>query len=415
MHEDPVASVVGFLGLMLLAGKLGGELATRLKQPAVLGELMVGIVLGNLSFGGYAPFREMSGNETIQIVAGIGALVLLFEVGIESTIGQMMQVGKTALLVAVLGVIFPFALGWGAGAVLLPDASPYVHAFLGATLTATSVGITARVLRDLGASRSPEARIILGAAVIDDVLGLIILGAVVGAITAAAQGLPFSIASIVRVTLAATAFLGGAFLLGSLVTRHLFPMASLLQVRGVLVTISLSFCFLLAWASSLIGLAPIIGAFAAGLILEDMHFRDFVGRGERSLEELLRPISDVLVPVFFVLTGLHTDLSGFASPGVLGLATALTIAAIVGKQACALGVTGPGLNRLTVGIGMIPRGEVGLIFASVGAGLTLDGAPVIAPSVFSAVVVMVVVTTMVTPVALKWHLSRSSKLPNAAS
>ena len=415
MHEDPVASVVGFLGVMLLAGKLGGELATRLKQPAVLGELMVGIVLGNLSFGGYAPFREMSGNETIQIVAGIGALILLFEVGIESTIGQMMQVGKAALLVAVLGVIFPFALGWGAGAVLLPDASVYVHAFLGATLTATSVGITARVLRDLGASRSPEARIILGAAVIDDVLGLIILGAVVGAITAAAQGLPFSIASIARVTLAATAFLGGALLLGSLLTRHLFPMASLLQVRGVLVTISLSFCFLLAWASSLIGLAPIIGAFAAGLILEDVHFRDFVGRGERSLEELLRPISDVLVPVFFVLTGLHTDLSGFASPGVLGLAAALTVAAIAGKQACALGVTGPGLNRLTVGIGMVPRGEVGLIFASVGAGLTLDGAPVIAPSVFSAVVVMVVVTTMVTPVALKWHLSRSSKLPDAAS
>lgn len=415
MHEDPVATVVGFLGLILLAGKLGGELATRLKQPAVLGELMVGIVLGNLSFGGYAPFREMSGNETIQIVAGIGALILLFEVGIESTIGQMMQVGKTALLVAVLGVIFPFALGWGAGAVLLPDASAYVHAFLGATLTATSVGITARVLRDLGASRSPEARIILGAAVIDDVLGLIILGAVVGAITAAAQGLPFSIASIAQVTLAATAFLGGAFLLGSLLTRHLFPMASLLQVRGVLVTISLSFCFLLAWASSLIGLAPIIGAFAAGLILEDVHFRDFVGRGERSLEELLRPISDVLVPVFFVLTGLHTDLGGFASPGVLGLAAVLTLAAIVGKQACALGVTGPGLNRLTVGIGMIPRGEVGLIFASVGAGLTLDGAPVIAPAVFSAVVVMVVVTTMVTPVALKWHLSRSSKLPNAAS
>jgi Kef-type K+ transport system membrane component KefB len=392
---------------MLLVGKLGGELATRLKQPAVLGELMCGIVLGNVSVGGFAPFRAMAANETIEIIAGIGALILLFEVGIESTIRQMMQVGKTALFVAVLGVIAPFGLGWGAGALLLPGASPYMHAFLGATLCATSVGITARVLQDLGASRRPEARIILGAAVIDDVLGLVILGAVVGAITAEAQGHPFSIASIARPTAAATAFLGGGLLIGSIVTRRLFPMASLLQVRGVLVTISLGLCFLLAWASSLIGLAPIIGAFAAGLILEDVHFRDFVDRGERPLEELLRPISDVLVPIFFVLMGLRTDLSAFATASVLGLAALLTIAAIVGKLICGLAVTSPDVNRLAVGIGMIPRGEVGLIFAGVGVRLTLDGSPVIAPPIFSAIVVMVVVTTMVTPIALKWSLSRS--------
>ena len=186
-------------------------------------------------------------------------------------------------------------------------------------------------------------------------------------------------------------------------------MASLLQVRGVLVTVSLSLCFLLAWASSLIGLAPIIGAFAAGLVLEDVHFKDFVDRGERPLEELLRPISDVLVPVFFVLMGLRTNVSVFATPGVLGLAAALIVVAIIGKQACALGVTRPGINRMAIGIGMIPRGEVGLIFANVGAGLTLNGAPVIGPSTFSAVVAMVVVTTMVTPPALKWSLARRTR------
>jgi Kef-type K+ transport system membrane component KefB len=407
MHTDPVAPVVATLALILLVGKLGGELATRLKQPAVLGELVAGIILGNLSFGGVAPFRAMATNEVIEIIAGIGALILLFEVGLESTVGQMMQVGKTALFVAVLGVVAPFALGWGVAVVLLPDAGPYAHAFVGATLTATSVGITARVLQDLGASRRAEARIILGAAVIDDVLGLIILASVGGAIAAAAQGEPFSIASIGRITLAATVFLGGALIIGSLLTRRLYPWASQLQVRGVLVTISLSFCFFLAWASSLIGLAPIIGAFAAGLILEDVHSKDFVGRGERHLEELIRPISDILVPVFFVLMGLHTDLSAFMQPSVLGLALFLTVAAIIGKQLCALGVTGRGVNRLAVGIGMIPRGEVGLIFASVGTRLTLDGAPVIAPAVFSAIVIMVVVTTMVTPVALKWSLSRA--------
>jgi len=409
VHVDPVASVVGALGVLLLAGKLGGELATRVKQPAVLGELVAGIVLGNLSLGGSAPFQSFAANETIEVIAGIGALILLFEVGVESTVAQMLKVGVTSLFVALLGVLVPFALGWGVGAWLLPDASPYLHAFLGATLCATSVGITARVLQDLKASRTAEARIILGAAVIDDVLGLVILGAVASAIAAAAQGIPFSMTSVAKTSGVAVAFLVGALLIGTMAAPRLFSIASLLHVRGVLVTVSLSLCFLLAWATSLIGLAPIIGAFAAGLVLEEVHFKDFVERGERPLGELLRPISDVLVPVFFVLMGLRTDLGAFAAPGVLGLAAALIVVAIIGKQMCALGVTVPGVNRLAVGIGMVPRGEVGLIFASVGAGLTLDGAPVIGPSTFSAVVAMVIVTTMITPPALKWSLARGAR------
>jgi Kef-type K+ transport system membrane component KefB len=405
-HVDPVAPVVAAVAVLLLAGKLGGELATRLKQPAVLGELVAGIVLGNLSFGGFFPVRHLTANETVEVIGGIGALIMLFEVGVESTVGQMLKVGWTSLLVAVLGVVAPFALGWSVGAWLVPAAGPYVHAFLGATLCATSVGITARVLQDLGVSRSPEARIILGAAVIDDVLGLVILGAVTGAIVSASAGVEFSAFSVIRTTAAALLFLVGALVIGVLAAPRLFNVASLLQVRGVLVTVSLSLCFLLAWASSLIGLAPIIGAFAAGLVLEDVHFKDFVSRGERPLEELLRPISDFLVPVFFVLMGVHTDVWAFATSDAPGLAAALIVAAIIGKQLCALGVTGAAVNRTAVGIGMIPRGEVGLIFASVGAGLTLNGQPVISPSTFSAVVVMVVVTTLVTPPALKWSFTR---------
>jgi Kef-type K+ transport system membrane component KefB len=408
-HADPVAAVVAALAVLILAAKIGGELAIRLKQPAVLGELIVGIVLGNLSFGGFAPFHPIATNETIEVLAGIGALILLFEVGLESTVAQMLSVGLTSLFVAALGVVVPFALGWGVGAWLLPDASSYVHAFLGATLSATSVGITARVLQDLGASRSPEARIILGAAVIDDVLGLVILGAVSGAIVAAAQGLPFSTISAAKTTAAATVFLVGALIVGTTLAPRLFSMASMLQGRGVLVTVSLSLCFLLAWASSLIGLAPIVGAFAAGLVLEEVHFKDFAPRGERPLEELLRPISDVLVPVFFVLMGLRTDLSAFVRPDPVGLAAALIVVAIIGKQVCGLGVIGSGVDRLTVGIGMIPRGEVGLIFANVGAGLMLAGQPIIDRTTFSAVVAMVVVTTMVTPPALKWSLARRAR------
>jgi len=412
-HVDPVAPIVGGLALMLVAAKLGGELAIRAKQPAVLGELIAGIVLGNLSFGGVPAFHALATNETIEIIAGIGALILLFEVGIESTVGQMLKVGFTSFLVAILGVVLPFALGWAVSTWLLPSASSYVHAFIGATLTATSVGITARVLQDLGASRTPEARIILGAAVIDDVLGLVILGAVSGVIAAAAQGAPFSVLSIARIAAAAMIFLVGALLIGIYAAPRLFSVASLLQGRGVLVTLSLSFCFVMAWTSSLIGLAPIVGAFAAGLVLEDVHFKDFVSRGERSLEDLIRPISDALVPIFFVLMGLRTDLSALISGGSLELAAALIVVAIIGKQACALGVTIPGVNRLAVGIGMIPRGEVGLIFANVGAGLMLDGAPVIGPSTFSAVVVMVIVTTLVTPPALKWSLERANMSPRS--
>jgi Na+:H+ antiporter len=412
-HIDPVAPIVAGLALMLVAAKLGGELAIRAKQPAVLGELIAGIVLGNLSFGGVSPFHALATNEAIEIIAGIGALILLFEVGIESTVGQMLKVGLTSFLVAVLGVVLPFALGWAVSAWLLPSASPYVHAFIGATLTATSVGITARVLQDLGASRTPEARIILGAAVIDDVLGLVILGAVSGVIAAAAQSAAFSVWSIARIAAAAMIFLVGALLLGIYAAPRLFAVASLLQGRGVLVTLSLSFCFVMAWTSSLIGLAPIVGAFAAGLVLEDVHFKDFVSRGERSLEDLIRPISDALVPIFFVLMGLRTDLGAFISGGSLELAAALIVVAIIGKQACALGVTIAGVNRLAVGIGMIPRGEVGLIFANVGAGLMLDGTPVIGPSIFSAVVVMVIVTTLVTPPALKWSLERANMSPRS--
>src|SRR5688572_13227991 len=230
MHADPIGPVLVGLAVLLLAAKLGGELATRLKQPAVLGELVAGILLGNLPFGGVQLFAELSRNETLEIIAGLGALILLFEVGLEATVQQMLKVGWTSVLVAVLGVVLPFALGWGVGAWLLPGASPYVHAFLGATLTATSVGITARVLKDLGASRTQEARIILGAAVIDDVLGLIILGAVTGAVAAASQGTPFSMMSVVKITAAATLFLVGSLVIGVLAAPRLYSIASLLQV-----------------------------------------------------------------------------------------------------------------------------------------------------------------------------------------
>ena len=302
-HVDPVASVAFWLMVILLAAKLGGDLAVRMGQPAVLGELLIGVVLGNLTLVGFSGLEPIKTDVFIDMLARIGVLVLLFEVGLESTVGQMLKVGWSSLLVALLGVVVPFALGWGVGAWLLPEHGPYVHAFIGATLTATSVGITARVLKDIGRSQSNEARIILGAAVIDDVLGLVILAVVTGVIEAADRGGTLAITDVLWTLGKAAGFLVFALALGVLFSRRLFSLASKLRARGVLLSIGLAFCFLLSWVANLIGLAPIVGAFAAGLILEETHYKDFINKGEHGLEELIHPLSVFLVPVFFVLMG----------------------------------------------------------------------------------------------------------------
>ncbi len=405
-HVDPVGAVALALVIILIVAKLGGDIAVRVGQPAVLGELTGGVVVGALPLMGFSGLEWLKTDPFIEMLARLGVLILLFEVGLESTVGQMLKVGFSSLLVATMGVAAPFALGWGVSAWLLPAEGPYVHAFLGATLTATSVGITARVLKDLGRSQSHEARVVLGAAVIDDVLGLVILAVVSGIIVAANRGGSIAAGDVVITLTKAIGFLVGALVVGVLFSKRLFSIASKVRARGVLLATGLAFCFFLSWLSGVVGLAPIVGAFAAGLILEDTHYRDFVDRGEHGLEDLIHPISSFLVPIFFVLMGLRTDLRSFLQPGVLGLAAALTIAAILGKQACSLGVLGSGVDRLTVGLGMIPRGEVGLIFANIGLALSVGGHRIITKSTFSAVVVMVIVTTMVTPPALKWSLRR---------
>jgi Kef-type K+ transport system membrane component KefB len=376
----------------------------------VLGELAIGVLLGNLRFIGLGGFDDFKTDPMVDMVARLGVIILLFAVGLESTVGQMLAVGLSSLLVATVGVIAPFALGWGVGVLLLPEASVYVHAFLGATLTATSVGITARVLQDLGKTNTPEARIILGAAVIDDVMGLVILAVVGGAIAAAASGQALSYGSLFVILAKAVLFLVGALAVGVRFSPFMFRFASRLESRGVLLALALSWCFLLSWLASAIELAPIVGAFAAGLVLERVHYRDFVDRGEHELEELVAPITAFLVPVFFVVMGMRTDLASFADTRVLGLAAALTVAAVIGKQACGLGVIGGGVDRITVGLGMIPRGEVGLIFANMGMALVLAGTPIVTPPLYSAIVVMVIVTTLVTPPALKWSLGRQARL-----
>lgn len=399
------------VALMLVVAKLGGEIFERIGQLAVLGELIGGILIGNLIIFGFPGAEQLKTNEVIGALAEIGVIILLFEVGLESNLKEMMEVGWSSLLVAVLGVIAPFFLGWGVSAYFLPGEARLGHIFIGATLCATSVGMTARVFKDLGRLSTREARIILGAAVIDDVLGLLILAVVAGAVKAASTGAALSLADVGIITAKAVGFLFVSILLGNSVVPHVLRGAGLLETRGVLLTLAFSFCLLLAWAATKVGLAPIVGAFAAGLVLDDFHYKPAGDRKERGLEELLQPVSTVLVPLFFVLMGLKVDLRLFAQGNILGFALLLTLAAIIGKQVCAFGVLEPSANRLVIGLGMIPRGEVGLIVAGIGATLMLPNTqgvnePLVGTATFGAVVIMVIVTTLVTPPALKWSLGR---------
>jgi Kef-type K+ transport system membrane component KefB len=400
------------LTLILLAAKLGGELAGRLGQPPVLGELFAGVLLGNLHLLGIPLLEPLKTAPMLGVLAEVGAILLLFEVGVESDLAQLLAVGWSSLLVATLGVVAPMALGYAVSATLLPDAGWPCHLFVGGTLTATSVGITARVLKDLGRAATTEARIILGAAVADDVIGLVVLAVVSGIVALAKTGsgsTEVSWGAIVWIVAKAILFLAAAVFAGRLVSRRVFRAAARLQVSGLLLTLCIAFCFLVAVGASFVGLAPIVGAFAAGAVLEEAHYTTFLDRGEQRVQELLTPINTLVVPVFFVLMGLRVDLAGFASWNVLGFAALITVAAIAGKQVCGLGVLERGVDRLVIGVGMIPRGEVGLIFAGLGAGMVLNGQPVLPPATFSALVLMVMLSTFVTPPLLKLAFERSAR------
>lgn len=413
-HGVDLQPILAGLVLFLAAAKAGGALFDRFRLPAVLGELLAGVVLGNLGLLGWHALDPLSSSPTLEVLAQIGVLFLLFEVGLHSDFRQMLAVGRSSALVAVLGVVVPMALGYFCSAWFFPGHDPLIHWFVGATLCATSVGITARVLADLGKTSSKEGRIILGAAVLDDVLGLIVLAVVAGTIESAGRSAPFSWAVVAAIIGKAVLFLVGAVSVGTWLSGRVFGMASRVAAEGLLVPLAIAFCFLMAWAAGALGLAPIVGAFAAGLVLDEVHYRDLREKTkEHDVPELMRPISAFLVPVFFVMMGMRVNLAAFARAEVLAFAGVLTAAAILGKQICSLGVLEKGTDRLAVGLGMIPRGEVGLIFAGIGATLVLGGERVVDDAMFSAIVIMVAVTTLVTPPLLAWRLGRRSTGKNA--
>ncbi len=371
-----------YLIVIIAAAKIAGGLAERLAQPAVLGELAVGVLLG------LTPLRAAVGDSAIIFVAAIGIILLLFETGLESELDELRHVGFSAALVAVIGVVLPFLGGFG---ILLAVNGNYREALLvGGILTATSVGITARMLSDMGQTASREARIILGAAVIDDILGLLILAVVLQIIK---TGRPDALA-ITRAAVLSIGFLVAAIWLGVRLAPRLISLAQRLRTRGMLVTTAFLYCIGLAYLADRVGLAGIVGAFAAGLVLATTDDRVHIQRQIHS-------VADIFIPVFFVLVGLQVNLREINPfdpshhPALL-IGLALLALAILGKLAAGLGVTNPGVKRLAVGVGMIPRGEVGLIFASIG---LKDG--LLPADLYAQMVLIVFMSTLIGPLWLK--------------
>ena len=455
-HADPFAPILLELAVVVLAAAIGRRAAGLVGQPSVLGELVIGVIIGNVGYWLGAPLfvllmhfdavskivaiawnlpvtvadaaakvfpaaelgpgtvgarvvEALGGPEggqwavmtlVIWLLSNLGVTLLLFMVGMESSVEELVGVGPRALLVAVVGIVAPFAAGFLTTSLLLPAAPTAVHLFVGATLSATSVGITARVFQDLRRLQSAEAKLILSAAVIDDVLGLIVLAVVAGVVATGGVHL----GEIARIGFLSAAFMAVVVFLGDRIARRLASGFRRLEPTQTRLLFALTLAFLMGWLADRIGLATIVGAFAAGLIVSDTHFparESAHGAPDETVHALVAPLEQIFAPVFFLLMGMQVNLATFARPGTLAMAAALTAAAVAGKVVC--GLAAGKTDRLSVGLGMVPRGEVGLIFASVGKGLG-----VIDDALFSAVVIMVMVTTMMTPISLKWSLGRGA-------
>ncbi len=452
-HADPVVPILIASIFITLGAALGGLLMKWIKQPSVLGELLVGLLAGNLGyyFGNPVltvlregdnlsrisdmalgsslsvaeathkilppgPHTDLIANilsshnglsylnvySFIDIVSRMAILILLFLVGLEISLVEMRRVGKYASYVAVLGIVIPLLLGMGTMKILHPNGTLAADLFIGGILTATSVGITARVLRDLGRDTTEEARVILGAAVIDDVLCLIILAVVSGlAVTGT-----ISVASIALTTAKATVFLVASLGIGIWLMPKLVRRLATFGVKNLKLLFGVSFAFLLAWLANFSELATIVGAFAAGMVLNSFFDREVEGA---SLHELLSPVESLVVPLFFVWMGIQVKLETMANKDVLIAGLLLTIVAIIGKVAAGWGCPRT-MNRLAVGFGMMPRGEVGLIFAGIGKGIG-----VVDEGLFSAVVLLVMVTTVLAPILLRATLGSGPKVTAAAA
>ena len=368
------------LFIMLAAAKITAEVFERLKQPAVVGEILAGVLIGGSVLGWVAP------SDFTNTLAEIGVIFLLFTVGLETKPSSIFKVGKLALIVAVLGVIVPFVCGyllmlaWGAANVQ--------SLFIGTALVATSIGITARVLSAMGLLDAPTSRIILGAAVIDDILGLLILAIV----SSVAEG-KIDYVEIITTAALAIGFTAFVALVGAKVLTNLAPTIERLRTGDSFFVFGLVLCLGLSVAAAYIGVAAIIGAFLAGMALAEASEKS------HNMHRQTSAVTEFLVPFFLVNIGMQLKLDVFRETSTIALAIVLTILAVITKLVgCGLGATSLGWRRAAqVGMGMTPRGEVGIVVAQIGLSLA-----VINDSLYGVVLFMAVATTLIAPPFLKW-------------
>ncbi|MEM9271742.1 MAG: cation:proton antiporter [Cyanobacteria bacterium P01_F01_bin.143] len=427
-----LAGVLLSLVFIYLASKLGGELSKLVDLPPVLGELIAGVVVGVSALhllvfpetGAVASdsvvmsiLQQFAGldsenigavfstqSEVISVLAELGVIILLFEIGLESDLRELQKVGARAAIVAVVGVVVPFVAGT-AGLMLIFGMPTIPAVFAGAALTATSIGITSKVLSELGQLKSTEGQIIVGAAVIDDVLGIIVLAVV----ASLAKTGDVDILNLVYLIISATAFLLGSIFFGKFFNQSFVAIAEKLQTRGKLVIPALIFALAMAFLANAIHLEAILGAFAAGLVLDETDKR-------KELDQQIIPIADILVPIFFVSVGARVDLSVLNPTSAdnrqgLIIAAFLIVVAIIGKIITGWSIWGQEkINRLAIGIGMIPRGEVGLVFAGIGAASGVLDKPLQA-----AIIIMVILTTFIAPPLLRFAFQEEEEADSALS
>lgn len=375
---------------ILISAKILGEIAVRFGQSGIIGELIAGVIIGPSVFG------LVTETPVLASISELGAIILLFEVGLSTDIKEFAKAGGWATAVAVIGLVLPYFFGYYTFLYFGMTSTQAI--FAGAVLTATSVGITARVFKDLKKLESEEARIVLGAAVIDDVIGLAILAVVLKLVV----GGTVTMGSILQVAGTAVLFLALAIGAGLLIAPSLFRLVSKMQQENIIFVIAFAFCLFISALSSKFGLAPIVGAFAAGLVLSTTKQKE-------EIKADVKPLSAFFVPIFFVLMGTNVELSTFNpfvpdNRTILLLTAVLFIVAFLGKAVAGYAVLKKGINKLLIGVGMVPRGEVGLIFA--GIGLRNE---VFDSSAYSALVAVIMLTTFITPFILKYLISRESK------
>jgi Kef-type K+ transport system membrane component KefB len=385
------AAILLDLFVIFVAAQLGAELAQRIKLPGVVGEIVAGALIGPSVLGLLDPATILPGTP-LDVLAEIGVVLLLFSVGLETRLEDLKKVGRSAFLVGVAGVIVPFAVGslWAHG-----EGFDWAKSlFIAAAFVATSAGITARVLQELGVLSRIESRVILGAAVIDDILAMLLLGVV----TSLQAGGTIHVGNLLLVLVEAIAFIAVIGWVGTRVMRRraywldrpINPLSPL--------TIALAICLGLAFLATGFGLAAIIGAFLAGMIASELHQRD-------ELEHQMQPLLALLTPFFFVITGAKIDLGVFTSGTALWMLLVVTVIAVVTKFAGGfIGALSLGTRGATiVGVGMIPRGEVGIVIASLGL-----AAHVFSNEVYAVIVAMSLLTSVVTPPVLAWLLRQPS-------